>query len=338
MPELEPEPWPDNVTSSSQKIIADYRFNKAVYENYLPQFNSEFTNYRVADSTAENIVTRKVISTDLPTMIRFGIDCSSDNIEAGASSTSREQSLLEVRKVNMDNVNNVANMFCLCENLASIPALSFSNMSNVSSMFYKCNALTSIDASNYDLSQTINADNFMRDCINLSEIIGYENWNVGNMESMKSLFRNCAQLTQLDLSNFAMNNVVDISYIFNNCTGLNNLTLSNWNLEQCTNIENALANCNNLNMVIVNYSDYETINKIISALPVKTAENPGCLDVAFSNDFSQINVAAAEAKNWIVYKDFVNTPSIKIMDNLAKIMYGGNSIRCICIGKKNHNK
>jgi surface protein len=338
MPELEPEPWPDNVTSSSQKIIADYRFNKAVYENYLPQFNSEFANYRVADSTAENIVTRKVISTDLPTMIRFGIDCSSDNIEAGASSTSREQSLLEVRKVNMDNVNNVANMFCLCENLASIPALSFSNISNVNSMFYKCNALTSIDTRNYDLSQTVNADNFMRDCVNLSEIVGYENWNVGNMESMKSLFRNCAQLTQLDLSNFAMNNVVDISYIFNNCTGLNNLTLSNWNLEQCTNIENALANCNNLNMVIVNYSDYETINKIISALPVKTAENPGCLDVAFSNDFSQINVAAAEAKNWIVYKDFVNTPSIKIMDNLAKIMYGGNSIRCICIGKKNHNK
>jgi surface protein len=311
MPELEPEPWPDNVTSSSQKIIADYRFNKAVYENYLPQFNSEFANYRVADSTAENIVTRKVISADLPTMIRFGIDCSSDNIEAGASSTSREQSLLEVRKVNMDNVNNVANMFCLCENLASIPALSFSNMSNVSSMFYKCNALTSIDASNYDLSQTINADNFMRDCVNLSEIIGYENWNVGNMESMKSLFRNCA--------------------------GLKNLTLSNWNLEQCANIENAFENCDNLSMVIVTDSDYETINKIISALPVKTAENPGYLDVAFSNDFSQIDVDAAKAKHWEVYKDFVNIPSIKIMNNLAKIMCGGNAIKCICIGKKSHN-
>ena len=312
MPELEPEPWPDNVTSSSEKIIADYRFNNTVYENYLPQFNSEFATYRVADSVAENIVTRKVISAESPTMIRFGVDCSSDDIETGTSSTNREQSLLEVRKVNMDNVNNVANMFCLCENLASIPALSFSNISNVNSMFYKCNALTSIDARNYDLSQTINADNFMRDCVNLSEIIGYENWNVENMESMKSLFRNC--------------------------TGLKNLTLSNWNLEQCTNIENAFENCNNLSMVIVNHSDCETINKIISVLPVKTAENPGYLDVAFSNDFSQINVGAAEAKYWIVYKDFVNTPSIKIMDNLAKLMCGGNTISCICISKKNHNR
>ena len=338
MPELEPEPWPDRVTSSSEKIIADYRFNNTVYENYLPQFNGEFATYRIADSVAENIVTRKVISAELPTMIRFGIDCSANDIETGVNSTSREQSLVEVRKVNMDNVNNVANMFCLCENLIAIPALKFSNISNVSSMFYKCNALTSIDARNYDLSQTTNADNFMRDCVNLSEIIGYENWNIGNIESMKSLFRNCTQLTQLDLSNFAMNNVVDISYIFNSCTGLKNLTLSNWNLEQCTNIENAFENCNNLSIVMVNHSDYETINKIISALPVKTAENPGYLDVAFSNDFSQINVDAAEAKYWIVYKDFINIPSIKIMNNLAKMMCGGNTIKCICISKKNHNR
>lgn len=312
MPELEPEPWPDNVTSSSEKIIADYRFNNTIFENYLPQFNSEFTTYRVVDSVAENIVTRKVISANSPTMIRFGADCSSDNIEAGISSTNREQSLLEVRKVNMDNINNVTNMFCLCENLESIPALNFSNMSNINSMFYKCNTLTSIDTRNYDLSQTINADNFMHDCVNLSEIIGYENWNVGNMESMESLFRNCA--------------------------GLKNLTLSDWNLEQCTNIENAFENCNNLSTVIVTDSDYETINKIISALPVKTAENPGYLDVAFSNDFSQINVGAAEAKHWIIYKDFVNIPSIKVMSNLAKIMCGGKTMKCICIGKKNHNK
>lgn len=314
MPELEDEPWPENVTSSSQKIIADYRFNKTVYENYLPQFNSEFDTdtYRVVDSVEENIITRKVISAELPTMIRFGVDCSSDDIETGISSTSREQSLLEVRKVNMDNINNVTNMFCLCENLASIPALNFSNIFNINSMFYKCNTLTSIDTRNYDLSQTINADNFMRDCVNLSEILGYENWNVGNMESMESLFRNC--------------------------TGLKNLTLSDWNLEQCTNIENAFENCNNLSMVIINDSDYETINKIISALPVKTAENPGYLDVAFSNDFSQINVGAAEAKHWIVYKDFVNTPSIKIKSKLAKIVCGRNTMKCICIGKKNYNK
>lgn len=334
MPELEPEPWPDKVTSSSEKIIADYRFNNTVYENYLPQFNSEFATYRIADSVAENIVTRKVISADSPTMIRFGIDCSSNDIEAGVSSTNREQSLLEVRKVNMDNINNAANMFCLCENLKSIPALSFSNISNVNSMFYKCNALTSIDTRNYDLSQTVNADNFMRDCVNLSEIIGYENWNVGNMESMKSLFRNCSQLARLDLSNFAMNNAVDISYIFDSCTGLKSLTLSNWNLEQCTNIENAFGNCDNLSMVIVNNSDYETINKIISALPVKTAENPGYLDVAFSNNFALINADEAKAKHWDVYKESICIPLMKIMNNSAKMVCGGNVVKCVCVHRK----
>ena len=123
------------------KLIAQYKFDKSIYDNLIPEFNPEFTNYEIVDEyldtedivttstetimimnydaepdeygiltteyevenvntfSAENIVTRSIYSTDLPTLIRFG---------AGGSETPKTLCVLEVLYLNTSNVTNMS--------------------------------------------------------------------------------------------------------------------------------------------------------------------------------------------------------------------------------------
>lgn len=43
-------------------LIAKYKFDKSIYDNLIPEFNAEFTDYKIIDEylDTENIVTRYI--------------------------------------------------------------------------------------------------------------------------------------------------------------------------------------------------------------------------------------------------------------------------------------
>lgn len=329
MPTLEDEPYVGEITSSSEMIITEYKFDNTIYENYIPQFNEGFT-YRCFDTVADNITTRKIIASSLPTVIRFGGHYTYDEIEDGTTATPREQCLLEVKSINMEGVTDVTCMFCWCENLTSIPSLSFSNVTSVYSMFYRCKSLEYIDMKNYDLSQVTNAENFVWNCPNLklidatginlsnvenmftmfigsnslTEIRGYEDWNTQSATCMTSLFYQCNKFTDLNLSNWSVDNVTSTWMMFKGCVGLVNLDLSNWNLSSCNEFSDMFDGCNSLSKVIIKNSDYTTVNKIISVLPTKTESNPGTLILDGLDNVPELDKTTANSKHWniIEYK------------------------------------
>ena len=62
------------------------------------------------------------------------------------------------------------------------------------------------------------------------------------LTSMESMFRDCSNLTSLDLSNFDTSNVTNMCSMFNSCNSLTTLNLSNFDTSNVTNYTNMLQN------------------------------------------------------------------------------------------------
>lgn len=76
------------------------------------------------------------------------------------------------------------------------------------------------DAKDSDLSFFINA-----------------NTDTSKLTTMKYMFKNCENLTNIDVSNFDTSNVTDMSEMFFGCSLLTNLDVSRWDTSNCTNFQ-----------------------------------------------------------------------------------------------------
>ncbi|MCI8431530.1 MAG: BspA family leucine-rich repeat surface protein, partial [Lachnospiraceae bacterium] len=64
---------------------------------------------------------------------------------------------------------------------------------------------------------------------NLTEVENIEVLDTSMVKQFDSMFRNCENLTNLDLSSLSFKNVKSVRYMFSGCTNLNNLKLSEIN-------------------------------------------------------------------------------------------------------------
>ena len=83
-------------------------------------------------------------------------------------------------------------------------------------------------------------------CSNLTSINDIKYLNTANVKNMSRMFRDCKNLTSLDLSKFDTSNVKDMSYMFNNCQKLTSLDLSKFKTAKVTNMYQMFYNCSNL--------------------------------------------------------------------------------------------
>lgn len=120
---------------SERHLVTQYKFDNSIHGDLIPEFNEEFTEYEVVDDNIEeNITTRSIYSTELPTMLRF---CERHEFDP------RPESLLEVMHINTNNITDMSYMFAQCVRLTSIN-FDGSNLDNVLNM-------TSMFAYNYEL-------------------------------------------------------------------------------------------------------------------------------------------------------------------------------------------
>ena len=84
---------------------------------------------------------------------------------------------------------------------------------------------------------------------NLTTITGLTNLNTNSVESMRSMFEGCPELTSLDLSSFNTSNVTDMNSMFSGCTKLETIYVSRgWTTDKVsgTNGNNMFKSCSNL--------------------------------------------------------------------------------------------
>jgi hypothetical protein len=60
------------------------------------------------------------------------------------------------------------------------------------------------------------------------------------------------------------------------------------------------TNCYELTNIIMNDSDCDSINKIISVLPTRTSDSMGTLDIKGIDDISQVDIETLNSKYWTI--------------------------------------
>lgn len=101
-----------------------------------------------------------------------------------------------------------------------------------------------------------------RDCLNLTQI-DLSNFDTSQITDMCFMFHNCERLKEIDLNNFSTSNVTDMSSMFEYCKALAQLDLSNFNTSRVVNMCNMFSGCSNLTML--NLSNFNTNNVITMA-------------------------------------------------------------------------
>lgn len=117
-------------------------------------------------------------------------------------------------------------------------------------MFYgdetSFNQIVSIDfGEDFNTANVTSMSHMFRACANL-ESLDLSNFNTENVTSMTSMFHDCPSLACLDISNFNTANVTSMSQTFRGCANLESLDLSNFITEKVTNISSMFYGCSSL--------------------------------------------------------------------------------------------
>lgn len=175
--------------------------------------------------------------------------------------------------------NFTSNMFSGCTNLSNINNVTFSNSTNCYGMFDNCKSLTEIP--NLPYNQITNAVYMFENCMNITTIdkemnlsncncvnymfhnSGLENVDMSKIKfkstlnSVTSLFKNCANLTTVTNIDFSGTNINNYINLFNGCT----LLSDNIQMQESNNMYNCYAmfmNCTNFkNIPNINYNNIQ---------------------------------------------------------------------------------
>ena len=110
---------------------------------------------------------------------------------------------------------------------------------------------------NLDTGNVTDMRIMFRDCKNLTklDVTGFDTSNVTNMSNM---FSGCSNLTELDVTGFNTSNVEDMHWMFDKCNSLTELDVSGFDTSKVTNMGLMFRDCKNLTNLDV--SGFDTSN------------------------------------------------------------------------------
>ena len=83
-------------------------------------------------------------------------------------------------------------------------------------------------------------------CVNLTKINNISNLNTSSMVSAAGMFRDCKNLTSIDVSHFDTSKAYNLSYMFDGCSSLKSINVSNFDTSATQYIEGIFGNCKTL--------------------------------------------------------------------------------------------
>ena len=94
----------------------------------------------------------------------------------------------------------------------------------------------------------IDTSSLFYDCKNITEI-NLSNFNFSLVSDMTGMFHGCTSLKKVDLSNINKKGLLILKEMFYNCTSLTSIDLSNFDASIISNIDNIFYNCENLEYI-----------------------------------------------------------------------------------------
>ena len=102
--------------------------------------------------------------------------------------------------------------------------------------------------------QINNCYSMFNNCENITEI-DLSHFDSSNVTSMGSMFFGCSSLVSVNFSNFNTSKILSMNSLFHFCKSLTSLDLSNFDTSQVTNMGNMFSNCYSL--ISLNLSNFD---------------------------------------------------------------------------------
>ena len=226
-----------------KNVVAYYKFDSELYENYLPEFNEDF-EYDIFDyvDISDNITYRFIETNNIfPTIIEFGG-------HNNKYQESKHLSLLNIYDFNGRALIDTKGMFANLKNVIKIKGKNI-DANDMYQMFYHCNKVKSIEINNFITNRVENMTSLFCGCEqlqNLNDVI--KSFDTSKVTKMFEAFGGCSQVTDLDLSHFDVSKLSGsgLQSTFSECINLNTLNLTGWTSPSVTSLYCTFYNCKNL--------------------------------------------------------------------------------------------
>ena len=124
------------------------------------------------------------------------------------------------------------------DELLTVFLIGVNNITKACNMFYGCNFLKSLpDINKLDTTNITDINGMFNGCSSLKSLSDISNWNTKNITNMGYLFEGCSSLQYLpDISKWDTQNVTNMGCMFTNCKSLQSLPdISKWNIKNLRN-------------------------------------------------------------------------------------------------------
>ena len=183
--------------------------------------------------------------------------------------------------------------------------------------FYKLKQIEGIE--NLNTENVTNMFTMFFDCRNLAEL-DVTHFNTANVKNMYRMFSRCSGLTSLDVTNFNTANVTDMSYMFQACSGLTSLDVTNFNTANVTDMSSMFASCNKLKGIYV--SDKFVTDAVTSSSNMFYKSSSLSGDIDWTSDNATDKTYAKTDGGYFRDKAYDNRPWVKYADGTLTFLYG----------------
>lgn len=160
------------------------------------------------------------------------------------------------------------NAWFLCfEGLTKIEHLDYLNTSeveNMGSMFSKCTSLETLNLSSFNTEKVTNMFEMFVGSTNLRTINLPKGFIGSSVTDLNGMFRDCASLTELDLSGSNAEKVKDMGWMFYGCVALSNLNLSGFKTGSVTDMRYLFSSCQSLESLDLSGFNTENVTSMVS--------------------------------------------------------------------------
>lgn len=172
--------------------------------------------------------------------------------------------ILDLSKWNTKNVQNFRWMFCNTHKLDNpkLGHLVTSKATVMSSMFGAAIGLNTIDVSGFDTSNVVSMNGLFDGDWRLTSIVGLESLDTSKVTNMSSMFGNCQNLKEINVSKFDTKCVTNMSSIFSNCKKVMLLDMSSWNTQKVKSMDSMFNGCNSINNLDISMFNTQNVTNM----------------------------------------------------------------------------
>ncbi len=144
-------------------------------------------------------------------------------------------------------VNNMRNMFSGCLSLVELDLSTFSlnNIIYFTGLFSGCESLVTL-TENFDTSIINDMGSIFSNCYNLKNF-DISNWDTSNVTNLSSMFQEARSITDTAyMDSWDISKVTSLNSMFKGCTSLTTIDSTNWGLVESVNMNSMFEGCTNI--------------------------------------------------------------------------------------------